>query len=386
MPAKKKKPPDIQIPPPPSPSEIVAHLDQYIVGQGEAKRTLATACYCHMDNCITSLDNGTMVWPDNNVLIAGPSGSGKSEMIRTLSDYLQIPHFQVDCTNLSPTGYKGRNLASVISDMEDHLVTDGLTPPTCIVTWDEIDKLQDDGTDAGEYRRMLQSDMLKLLEGTKVSETLDSTRILHIACGAFRGLDEIRTPTPKPTIGFTSEESQITSNSQGCPEPIQARHFIEFGLISEFVGRFTHLTTLDPLSRENMRDIMVASKISFLQRKIEHYKSHGAKLAFEDEAIDALAESALNHPSGARGLRQLLSKSLAPWDFKMSEFRSLGIREIHYDCQAIHDGNKARLVTANPIPERKKASHNPTEKAEAKPVKTLPDSDGEEDDDDFCIF
>jgi ATP-dependent Clp protease ATP-binding subunit ClpX len=331
-----------------TPQEIVAHLDQYIVGQDEAKKTLACACYCHLHSCATIESIVEPVWPDNHTLIAGPSGTGKSEMIRVLCSLLKIPNYQIDCTSLTPNGYKGTNISYILNDLEEKFVLDDDITPPCIVIWDEVDKLWDDGSEAGKYRRMTQSDTLKVFEGAKVSERLDLSRILHVACGSFVGMDEILHPKRPPTIGFESALFQDNHSGPVSSTHIEAKHFIEFGLIPELVGRFSRFAATERHDLADMKDIMLKSKISFLWRKIDQYKRHGTKLVFLDDAVEELAKIALNHPSGARGLRQLISHALAPWDFQLSELLTSGILEIRYDRLSIQDGTKAQVVMVPP--------------------------------------
>ncbi len=366
-PLKKEKPPD-KIP---SPAEIVAHLDQFIIGQDETKRTLASACYCHLHACVVAESNGEFAWPDNHTLIAGPSGSGKSEMIKVLCAYLKIPFYQIDCTNLTPNGYRGRNMESVISDMEQKLVKDDESTPACLVIWDEIDKLWDDGSEAGRYHRMTQADCLKLIEGGKVSDNLNTAKILHVGCGAFIGMDKIRFPLATPIIGFNPSPIQIADSTHMAK--IEAQHFIKFGLMPEFVGRFSRFSAMSQLLKSDMVKIMTESKISFLRRKIEQFERHGTKLIFSDEAVDELANIAITHPSGARGLRQLISQALAPWDYQLADLGASGIREIYYDKASIYDGNKAQVVMGAPF----QVLPTVNEKAE---------SSDKEESDDFYVF
>ncbi len=346
----------------PTPSEIVAHLDQYIIGQDEAKRTLACACYFHLHSCAMVVSSDEYVWPDNHTLIAGPSGTGKSELIRTICAYLGVPSYQIDCTGLTPNGYKGRGIDAVITDLEQTMVQDDDSTPPFVVSWDEIDKLWDDGSDAGRYRRMTQADALKLIEGGKVSVNLNASRILHVACGAFDGMEKIRFPADPPQIGFNSAISVTKANAT---HNIKAEHFIKAGLIPELVGRFSRFTATNPLNRSDMMHIMLTSKISFFRRKIEQLERHGIRLVFSDEAVDELAGMALSHPSGARGLRQLITQALAPWDFRLAELVASGVHEIRFDRQAIHDGTKARLImgTTEPLPTTRIFGSKPNEAA-----------------------
>jgi ATP-dependent Clp protease ATP-binding subunit ClpX len=327
-----------------TPQEIVAHLDQYIVGQDEAKKTLACACYCHLHSCATTDSFAEAVYPDNHTLIAGPSGTGKSEIIRILCTLLEIPYYLIDCTSLTPNGYKGTNMQYVINELGEQFVSDEDITPPCMVIWDEIDKLCDDGTEAGKYLRMTQTDTLKIFEGAKSSERLNLSRILHIGCGSFVGMDDILHPKPFPTIGFNSAFIQENNSGQKSCTHIEAKHFIKHGLIPELVGRFSRFATTQQHRMADMKDIMLKSKISFLRRKIDQYKRHGTELVFLDDAVEELAKIALNHPSGARGLRQIISHALAPWDFQLADLITSGIQEIHYDRNSVHDGTKAHVI------------------------------------------
>lgn len=238
-------------------------------------------------------------------------------------------------------------MESVISDMEQKLVKDDDSTPACLVIWDEIDKLVDDGSEAGRYHRMTQADCLKIIEGGKVSDNLNTAKILHVGCGAFVGMDKIRFPLATPIIGFNPSPIPISDSARTTK--IEAQHFIKFGLIPEFVGRFSRFSAMGQLLKSDMVKIMKESKISFLSRKIEQFERHGTKLIFSDEAIDELANIAINHPSGARGLRQLISQALAPWDYQLADLGPSGIREIHYDKASIYDGNKAQVVMGAPF-------------------------------------
>lgn len=358
-----------------TPQEIVTHLDQYIIGQDEAKRTLACACYCHLHSCAIAESYADPVWPDNHTLISGPSGTGKSEMIRVLCSLMEIPFYQIDCTSLTPNGYKGTNIQYVLNDLEEKFVLDDDRTPPCMVIWDEIDKLWDDGSEAGKYRRMTQMDTLKIFEGAKTSERLDLSRLLHIACGAFVGMDEIVYPKKFPTIGFKTAFLQDNHSGPESSTHIEAKHFIEFGLMPELVGRFSRFTTMNQLHKADMISIMLKSKISFLRRKIDQFQRHGTKLVFLDDAVEALAEIAMTHPFGARGLRQLISHALAPWDFQLSDLLTSGIREIRYDRLSLQDGTKAQVVMGSPST------------AEREPMpKATTERDGSFDDGDICIF
>ena len=187
----------------PSPEEMVAHLDRHIIGHGPAKKMLAVACYDHLMQCAAAELMGGKVWPDNHSVIAGPSGCGKSAMIEVLGDYLGVPVLQIDCTNLTPHGYKGRNLSQIFDDLVGRLVDGEQTRPALLV-WEEIDKLASCGDEAGKYREMSQADALRFLDGAMCGDEgrLDASRILSLGCGVFAGLDRIRDPDSISRIGF----------------------------------------------------------------------------------------------------------------------------------------------------------------------------------------
>jgi ATP-dependent Clp protease ATP-binding subunit ClpX len=331
----------------PKPNEIYAHLNQCIIGQDHAKHALACASYNHLFSCAhPDLETGKS-WPDNHTLIAGPSGTGKSEMIRILCNFLGIPWYLVDCTNLSPSGYRGKNIENLINELEGHFASDDVLRDPCVVVWDEVDKLWDDKSEAGRYRRMVQTDCLKILEGAPVFDDIDASKILHIACGAFVGLDKLRFPVPPAQIGFHSTTGQAkppkgTKNNQIKPE-----HFIQYGMIPEFIGRFSRFAVMHPLNKSELQTILTESKISFLRRKVDEYAMHGISLVFAPGAINRLADMAMAHPSGVRGMRQIITEVLEPWDYRLPNLASDGVAEIHFDEIAICHPTLAELIEGN---------------------------------------
>jgi ATP-dependent Clp protease ATP-binding subunit ClpX len=321
----------------PSPERIVGHLDRHVIGHDAAKRMLATACYEHLMQCATSDLSGGKVWPDNHCVIAGPSGSGKSLMISALGDFLGIPVFEIDCSNLSPNGYKGRNLSQIINDFESALVKDGKTKPALVV-WEEIDKLRSQGDEAGRYHEMTQADALRYLDGALCGEeaTLDASRILNIGCGAFAGLDRITNPDSIPRIGFpTTTEIHPIKIKRHTVKSLQPDHLVRFGLMTEFVGRFSRFAMLDPMDRGVMRRIIADSESSVLKRKMASFALHGVRLRFDDGAMDTVAEMVMAHPTGARGLRLILGRVLSECEFCLPELAENGVTEIVFDQAAV---------------------------------------------------
>ena len=333
----------------PSPEEMVAHLDRHVIGHAEAKRMIATASYDHLMQCAETDLMGGKVWPDNHSVVAGPSGCGKSAMIRGLGDFLRIPVLEIDCTSLSPNGYRGRNFNHILDDFETKLVDGGVTMPALVI-WEEIDKLKITGGESGIYREMLQADTLRFLEGAICGEagTLDSSRLLNIACGAFVGLERIMNPDSNPRIGFATESGVIGSSIvRRSRERLQPEHLVAFGLIPEFVGRFSRFVALDPINRSVMRRIITEAQSSVLTRKIANFALHGVRLVFDDGAIDVVADMAVAHPTGARSLRMILGRVLADWEFQLPILANAGVCEIRFDAQSVR-GNGTPTVTRNP--------------------------------------
>jgi ATP-dependent Clp protease ATP-binding subunit ClpX len=328
----------LQMPPLlPSPEQIVAHLNRYVIGHEAAKRMLATACYDHLMQCAATDLTGGKVWADNHCVIAGPSGCGKSALVEVLGDFLRIPVFQIDCTNLSPNGYKGRNLNQVLDDFEKCLVHGDRTTPALVV-WEEVDKLQSCGDDAGRYRQMVQADALRFLDGAMCGEggTLNASRILSIGCGAFSGLDRIRNPDTVARIGFpTAADGHGNSAVQHTAATLQPDHLVQFGLMLEFVGRFSRFAVLDAIDRSGMRRIITDSESCVLRRKMAQFALHGVRLLFDDSAIDAVADKAMAHPTGARGLRMILGRVLAEWEFQLPGLADSGVTGIYFDERAV---------------------------------------------------
>lgn len=321
----------------PSPEEMVAHMDRHIIGHGAAKKMLAVACYDHLMQCAAAELMGGKVWPDNHSVIAGPSGCGKSAMIENLGDFLGVPVLQIDCTNLTPSGYKGRNLSQILDDLEERLV-DGEETRPALVVWEEIDKLASCGGEAGRYREMTQADALRFLDGTMCGEgkSLDSSRILSLGCGVFAGLDQIRDPDSIARIGFPIVAGgRGNSTSRRQAEPLQPEHLEQFGLMTEFVGRFSRFALLDAIDRGVMRRIITDSESSVLTRKVTQFRLHGVRLVFDDSAIDAVAEMALVHSTGARGLRMILGRVLWEWEFQLPCLSESGVTEICFDGRAV---------------------------------------------------
>jgi len=215
----------------PTPREIIEILSKKVIGHEHAKRTVAVAVYQHLLQCAQSDVIGGRVEAENHVLIHGPSGSGKSHLLRCLED-VGIPMCYVSCTSITPNGYRGKDFLHYVEEIRQLVVEEGRTSPA-IVVWDEIDKLALHGSldsQAMVYRKMTQMDFLTFLDGIMCGNDneLDASRILSIGCGAFVGLDQIRYRNSTPSIGFQPAE-EITKPGQA---PMLPRHLVEYGMMT----------------------------------------------------------------------------------------------------------------------------------------------------------
>lgn len=348
----------------PTPGELVELLSKQVIGQTQAKRTLATAVYQHFMNCANSDLYGGRTETENHVMLVGPSGSGKSLLLRTLKDVLKVPMFYIPCTNITPDGYKGKNFSQHIDTISDVLIENTYTSPA-IVVWDEVDKLSsnslyssvgqdtnDVAAGAGVYRRMTQTEFLTYLDGTKCGSNgdMDSSRILNVAIGAFAGIDEIRDPTVKPTVGF--HHPSLLNPKSGL-EPVKPEHLIAYGLIPEFVGRFARIASFDSLDHSSLRRILIEAEGNVLARRRDFFALHGVHLQVTDEAIDELIAQALSQGTGARALRQVVDQALRQVEHRLPDMASSGVHTLVIDRGAVtgrsspieHKGKQKNLST-----------------------------------------
>lgn len=322
---------------PPVPHEIKQRLDEYVIGQDDAKLTLSVAVYNHYKRLqagTTAIDNAMA--PDrvdvekSNILLLGPSGAGKTLLASTLAKIVGVPFAIADATTLTQAGYVGEDVDSIVSRLLDAAGGNRELAEWGIVYIDEIDKLARAGESSHATRDVsgegVQQALLKLVEGTavKISErsrkgqegdSLDTRNILFIAGGAFAGLETIlnRRVRPKNTgIGFhstpdTDQGKETAPDLFDQTRPEDLRHF---GLIPEFIGRFPVITALQDLDEATLVRILTEPKNALTRQYQQLFSYEQVDLEFEPGALSAIARDAVEHGTGARGLRSVLESLL----------------------------------------------------------------------------
>ncbi|MBU9738758.1 ATP-dependent Clp protease ATP-binding subunit ClpX [Diplocloster agilis] len=318
------------------PEEIKAFLDEYVIGQEEAKKVLSVAVYNHYKRIMAEKDLDVEI-QKSNILMLGPTGSGKTLLAQTLAKLLNVPFAIADATSLTEAGYVGEDVENILLKIIQAADYDMKRAEVGIIYIDEIDKITRKSENASITRDVsgegVQQALLKIIEGTVASVPpqggrkhphqeliqIDTSNILFICGGAFDGLDKIiETRMDQKSIGFNVEiASRREKNVGEVLKHVLPEDLIKYGLIPEFIGRLPVVVSLDSLDKGALVKILTEPKNSLIKQYRKLFELDGVKLLIDDEAIEMIAEKSIKRKTGARGLRSIMEKSMMDLMFKV---------------------------------------------------------------------
>jgi ATP-dependent Clp protease ATP-binding subunit ClpX len=335
----------------PKPSEIKQKLDQYVIGQDEAKIILSVAVYNHYKRILTKKNFNDVEIEKSNILLMGPTGTGKTLLARTLSNILKVPFAIADATTITEAGYVGDDVETVLLNLVQNAEYDIESAEKGIIFIDEIDKIARKSESTSITRDVsgegVQQALLKILEGTRSGVPpkggrkhpeqsllyVNTKDILFIVGGAFEGLEKIiANRLRKSSIGFTAEPVQKLDESYLLLKQAEPDDLVKYGFIPEIVGRLPVITSLHDLDEDTLINILLTPKNALIKQYERLFELDNVKLIVKDDALRAIAKEAKKRKTGARALRSIVEQLLIPIMFRIPDEKDIKSVTITKEC------------------------------------------------------